>query len=272
MVRDKAKALERLQAALDEIAELKQLPLLYTEFTKWRRSARATVEWVFGQESRDAADFANIDYSPSYDEWPHLAPDEDLGYLNGLEEAEAILESMIEQIEKYGLGDEPASGPAANAAGPSEAPANNRTVFIAHGHDQGATEAMARLVERVGLNPVILSERSGTSRTIIEKFETHSNVSYAIALLTADDIGGNQGDDGKMRPRARQNVIFELGFFIGKLGRERVCALNKGDPEIPTNYSGVEYIPMDDSGAWREKVVRELKSAGFDVDANKLFD
>ena len=72
-------------------------------------------------------------------------------------------------------------------------------------------------------------------------------------------------------PRARQNVIFELGFFIGRLGRERVCALTKGSPEIPSDYAGVAYVTMDTASQWKMEVVKELKAAGLDVDANKAF-
>ena len=90
-----------------------------------------------------------------------------------------------------------------------------------------------------------------------------------MVLLTPDDEGGLKHSDA-MRLRARQNVIFELGFFIGRLGRNRVCALTKGDVEIPSDYSGVVYIQMD--GGWKLDLVRELKGAGYDVDANRIVD
>ncbi|NNJ85391.1 MAG: nucleotide-binding protein, partial [Gammaproteobacteria bacterium] len=104
--------------------------------------------------------------------------------------------------------------------------------------------------------------------TIIDKFEQHAaSAEFAIALLTPDDVGTLQGDEKDWKPRARQNVIFELGWFLGRLGRGRVCALKKGDVEKPSDYQGVLYIAMD-SDAWRTRLVKELKSAGFDVDAN----
>ena len=235
MAKSKAEALQRLQRVLGRIPELKSLQKTDSAIEKWRLRAIAAIEEAFGPDSQEAADFDDIGYPVASDKRPQGYLDDPLKVRLGFEKARKVIELMVVRIEeRWPDDDEPALTPPADTFATKEASATNRNVFIAHGHDQGAKEAMARLVERVGLNPVILSERSGTSRTIIEKFETHSNVSYAIALLTADDIGGNQGDDGKMRPRARQNVIFELGFFIGKLGRERVCALNKGDPEIPT--------------------------------------
>ena len=89
----------------------------------------------------------------------------------------------------------------------------------------------------------------------------------AVVLLTPDDEGRLQGGTD-LKPRARQNVIFELGYFAGILGRNRVCALTKGDVEIPSDYDGVIYITLDDSGGWKLRIVKELKAAGFDVDAN----
>ena len=116
---------------------------------------------------------------------------------------------------------------------------------------------------------MILSELPARGQTIIEKFDSSSDVGFAVALLTPDDAGALSGQ-AELGPRARQNVIFELGFFIGKLGRGRVCALTKGEPEIPSDYAGVEYIPLDDHGAWRMRLFRELRAAGFEIDADRL--
>ena len=130
---------------------------------------------------------------------------------------------------------------------------------------------MARFLEKLDLKPVILAEMPGEGRTIIEKFEQHAQVGYAIVLLTPDDVGLFQGDENDLKPRARQNVIFELGFFIGRLGREHVCALIKGDVEIPSDYAGIEYIPFNDADDWQLRLIRELKSGGFEIDANRAF-
>jgi predicted nucleotide-binding protein len=106
-------------------------------------------------------------------------------------------------------------------------------VFLVHGRDDGTKHAVARFLERLGLTPVILHEKPDKGRTIIEKFEIHSVVSYAIVLLTADDEGGLRGTK-ELKPRARQNVILELGYFIGKLTRSRVCALRAPEVEEPS--------------------------------------
>ena len=143
-------------------------------------------------------------------------------------------------------------------------------VFVVHGRDEGTKDSVARFIRDLSLDPIILSELPARGQTIMEKFESNSEVGFAVALLTPDDIGSLMGED-EQSPRVRQNVIFELGFFIGKLGRGRVCALIKGEPEIPSDYAGVEYIPIDKAGGWKTKLVGELKAAGFDVDANRVF-
>ena len=145
-----------------------------------------------------------------------------------------------------------------------------RNVFIIHGRDDGTKETVARFIEQLGLNPIILHEQPNQGQTIIEKFERHAEVAFAIALLTPDDIGGLAGEEQSLKPRARQNVIFELGYFTGKLDRGRVCALKGENVEIPSDYDGVLYIPFDKFDAWKMSLMRELQNAGFEIDANRI--
>jgi len=140
-------------------------------------------------------------------------------------------------------------------------------VFIVHGH-AGAEQAVARFHGRLGLEAVILHERPNQGRTVIEKFEAHSDVGFAVVLLTPDDVGCTK--DGELRPRARQNVVLELGYFIGKLGRSHVSALKQGDIELPSDILGVLWEPLDDHGGWQLKLAKELQAAGYDVDLNKV--
>ena len=160
----------------------------------------------------------------------------------------------------------------ARLAASREAPSPRR-VFIVHGHDEAARESAARLVERAGLERFFLHEQRNQGRTIIEKFERDSaTADFAIVLLTPDDVGGPRGATAEqLQCRARQNVVAELFFFIGKLGREKVCALVKGDVELPSDFAGVVYLPMDDVGQWKIKLANEMRAAGLTIDFNKVF-
>ncbi len=151
----------------------------------------------------------------------------------------------------------------------SRAQPGNR-IFLVHGHNEEVIHGTARFLERFDLQVTILREQPSSGRTLIEKFIDFSDVSFAVVLLTGDDRGGQSDIPFEdQRPRARQNVILELGFFLGGLGRERVCALYQEGVEIPSDYSGVLFIPLDRSGAWHIALARELKAAGLEIDMNK---
>ena len=144
-----------------------------------------------------------------------------------------------------------------------------RKVFVVHGRDRTMKAEVARFLEKLELEPIILHEQPNKGRTIIEKFEDYSDVAYAVVLLTADDMGKLASNKTDLQPRARQNVIFELGFFIGTLGRGKVCALYEEGVELPSDFKGVLYIPLDKQGGWRLKLARELKATGLELDLNK---
>jgi predicted nucleotide-binding protein len=149
---------------------------------------------------------------------------------------------------------------------PTRAGARARKVFVVHGHDDGARESVARFLEKIGFQAIILHEQANQGRTIIEKVEAYADVGFAVVLLTPDDEGGVKG--GPMQARARQNVILELGYFIGRLGRSRVMALRVGDVEIPSDFHGVVYEPYASGGPWTSALGRELEAAGFEIDWN----
>ena len=171
---------------------------------------------------------------------------------------EAVLEDLVSQ-DHIGAADAVAHKPRRPPSG---------RVFIVHGHDEEALHKVARAVEKAGLIAVILREQPNEGRTVIEKFEDYSEVSYAVVLLTPDDLGKAK-DGSDLRGRARQNVIFELGFFVGKLGRDRVCALHKGGTEILSDYQGVLWVALDQED-WYVKLGRELMAAGLPVELAKL--
>jgi hypothetical protein len=150
-------------------------------------------------------------------------------------------------------------------------PENVRKVFVVHGHDDGVKNAVARLLSKLDLEPVILHEQPNRGRTIIEKFLDHADVAFAVVLLTPDDVGTTADENPPiLKPRARQNVIMELGFFLGRLTRKRVAAIYSGGVEIPSDYTGVLFIPFDEGGVWQLALAKELKAAGVRVDMNKI--
>lgn len=140
-------------------------------------------------------------------------------------------------------------------------------VFIVHGHDKEAKLEIARTLENGGFEPVILHEQADKGLTVIEKIEEYTDVAYAIVLYTECDIGRAKNTSAdKERHRARQNVVFEHGYLIAKLGRGRVSALVKGDVETPSDISGILYIPMDTAGAWKMHLAKNMQAAGLSVD------
>jgi predicted nucleotide-binding protein len=138
---------------------------------------------------------------------------------------------------------------------------------VVQGHDTGVKEAVARFLEKLALEPVILHEQANRGATVIEKFERHSStVRFAIVLPTCDDVGGIAPD--QLRPRARQNVVLELGFFVGALGRERVCAMVADEIELPSDIHGIVWTPI--KSEWKMALAKELDAAGYSIDWNKV--
>jgi predicted nucleotide-binding protein len=189
------------------------------------------------------------------------------------------LQSVLEQLPLLGepsrKSSSKAATPAALPAPAPKTPTPPNKVFVVHGHDTEAKAEAARFLIELGLEPIILGEKPGESLTIIEKFEKHSDVAYAVVLLTPDDVGCSKAEydkagTGVLRGRARQNVIFELGYFFAKLGRGHVCALLKSDIEKPSDIDGVLYLQMDGHGAWRTKLASELKAAKLPLDNTRL--
>ena len=263
----KAKAIERLRKALDQAPELKQSQRGSPEFKKWYRNTQVAITNAFGNNSLHIADFNKISFSLSV--FVSGTPESQFqrAYVRGLESAESVLQSMIEEIEEYW---EDESQKPATSAIDQNGQIDSKEVFIVHGRDNEAKETIARFLEQLELIPIILHEQSSQGSTVIEKFERHAQPAFTVVLLTPDDVGALQGEENNLKPRARQNVIFELGFFIGRLGRNRVCALTKGEVEIPSDYAGVVYIPLDGAGGWKMKLGQELKAAGLDFNADRL--
>ena len=149
----------------------------------------------------------------------------------------------------------------------------SRDVFIVHGHDNGADDAVALFIKGLGLRAIILHEESDTGKTIIEKVERYADVGFAVVILTPDDMGSSKTLRSKSRSpkspsRARRNIVLDLCYFLGRLGHSRVYVLLKGRIEIPPEIADVPYTTMDDSGHWQSKLAEALGAAGMKLDTN----
>jgi len=221
-------------------------------YRAWSSRVMAFLSAAIDEES--AQRFKGLGSEYSYD-W-EKSRERQIGHLEGLKlkvEARGLAQASIEK---------------ASTSPTIERP--SRKIFVVHGHDAESKEQVARFLEKIGLEPVVLHEQPNCGRTIIEKFEVYADVSFAVILLTPDDVGAQASMANATKPRARQNVILELGYFMGKLTRQRVCALYKPGVEIPSDYQGVLYVEMDSAGAWKTKLAQELVQAGLNIDLQGL--
>ena len=218
--------------------------------SRWSLRVSAFLRGAMGPDQ--AADFDKLYASDSWDQ--HALR---LGHLEGLLAREELKEVPLHTTE--------ASAP--DSVSFSMSTPNSRKVFVVHGHDNVAKEATARFLQRLDLEPIILHEQASSGRTIIEKFETYSgDIAFAVVLLTPDDVGRPKDGPNELKPRARQNVILELGYFMGRLDRSRVCALHGEGVELPSDYQGVIYVEFDTGGAWKTRLAKELKQAKLPID------
>jgi predicted nucleotide-binding protein len=157
---------------------------------------------------------------------------------------------------------------------PAKGPEFSRRIFVVHGHDTGLKNELARFLEKLDFEPVILHEQPDRGKTIFGKLDSEMrDVGFAIVILTPDDVGALVTERETLRERARQNVVFEHGLFAGYLSPHRVCAIQRGHVELPSDLHGLVYktIPLDGGVASIAlELANELKAAGYIVDANRL--
>ncbi len=228
------------------------------------RMGKMLIKNISGEDSSDYKDFRSIWFHVGY----HPADNDSRikKWNDGKQQIINLIDTMLEELSLFGKQSEEIKSKKEVSTGMS------KKVFIVHGHDDTAKISLARFLEKLKLEPIILHEQPNNGKTIIEKFEKHAAAScFAIVLLTPDDIGYPQKKKDDAKPRARQNVIFELGYFCGALERKNVSVLYKEGVEIPNDYLGVIYTPMDNRGAWQLDLAKEMKEAGLQFDMNKAF-
>lgn len=241
---------------------LSSRPIKSEDYQAWENTAREFLTKAFGSDSANIGSVIDIGH---YGIVPMNAPPEywENERAESLRKKLVMLDSLAELLQTEIEINSPSAATLPEII-------MGEGVFLVHGHNEGLREAVARFLEKLDLQVTVLHEQPNAGRTLIEKFVDYSDVGFAVVLLTADDRGGTiEQPYEEQLPRARQNVILELGFFLGKISRMRVCALYQEGVEIPSDYQGILFIPLDDSGAWRLQLARELRAAGLSVDMNR---
>lgn len=252
---------EKLKGIIAEIDALiqKGVDSGDTSFKAWKTKAARFLIGRFGQASFEYDTFAKTRFVPSM----YVLGTPRLEFVKvckgGLVATKKIFLSYLEEMQPENTGRVSSNSLSVNS--------DFKKVFIVHGHDTALKESVARIIEKQGLEAVILSEQVNGGRTIIEKFEDYSDVSGAICLFSADDVGSARAESNG-KPRARQNVVLETGYFMGKLGRNRIVILADEGVEMPSDLSGIVYT---DTKNWQLDLLKELKAMGYPIDFNKQF-
>ena len=256
---------EKLKAIIDEIDNLINHHVhSYTPiFEAWHTKVERFLLKKYGKESLEYQKFCNTHFAPlvwSIDDTEEQELRDSIKCCcDGLMSCKSVLKVYLEEITE-----ELETIPQSNVI---TKPQNMDKIFIVHGRNGELKQSVARIIEKQGIEAIILSEQANQGRTIIEKFESYSDVGGAICLFTSDDIGKAKGElEDKFR--ARQNVVLETGYFMGMLGRNHVIILSDNGIEMPSDLSGVVYT---NTSNWEVEVLKELKAMGYTIDFNKLF-
>lgn len=251
---------DKLKEIVDEIDVLlqKQVTACSSEFQAWKNKASRFLIKKYGEQSFEIRDFKKYRFSLvmyCIGSTPRSAFVN--ACANDLESIKGVFNEYLREMKEENNMNQIIS----------ETQKAKSNVFIVHGHDGELKHSVARLLEGQGITPIILDECENQGNTIIEKFENYScDVSAAICLFTADDFG-NVMDQKEKKHRARQNVVFETGYFIGKLGRKHIVIISEKDIELPSDLQGVLFTDKDN---WKLALLKELKSIGYSFDLNKL--
>ena len=230
-------------------------------FEAWQTKTERFLIKKYGKDSLEHKKFLDTYFAPLV--WCGEDEEQDIRdsikcCSDGLRSCKAIFETYLEDIADEDKTSKPDFS--------KTEPTNINKIFIVHGHDDKLKESVARIIEKQDIEAIILSEQANQGRTIIEKFEDYSDVGGAICLFTSDDIGKSK-TESKEKTRARQNVVLETGYFMGKLGRNRVVILADKGIEIPSDLSGVVYT---NTSSWQFDLLKELSAIGYKIDLNKL--
>jgi predicted nucleotide-binding protein len=191
-------------------------------------------------------------------------------YQMGIDEAATKLDALVEKLDSNVQALE-GQQPADKNPSPAEAPSGGGRVFVVHGRDDGVKETVTRFLDKMDLKPVLFHDRQQEGETALDRLGDQEKGPHAFAVfaLTTEDLAGsNPSRQGEVSAPSR-SMLFDLGFFLGSLGRERVIALRSGNGPSPLDYYGVRTLPLDDGALWELLLARDMKRAGLNVDMNK---
>lgn len=255
----------KLEDRIEKGREIQQTKVLSTKatcddaydvFKRWDSYNEQLLRWLF------TADDLATEYRESM---PTIVQDSNAAnavYMFPIKVEKMIqrIDSIIERLDIIPVSDSALSNGATYSRNQQQAKSNK--VFVVHGHDEVAKTSLEIFLHENGLNPVVLHRQADEGQTLIEKFEKHSDVvGYVFILLTPDEVSYLASDEAKAdadrtkERRARPNVIFEFGYFIGKLGRARVCCLHTGNVALPSDLNGIVY----------KKYVTSIEEVGYSI-------
>ena len=238
-------------------------------FKSWRNDSIRFLQKVFGEDSHEAVTFEHIGFSITYitydffrDGWKEHVLNEKYNFKKGLKTAIFYLKNFESEIlhdvdiEERGYKD-------SNNASHKESHKNN--IFIVHGHNGGVKDKVANFISKLGIEPIILNEQIDRGRTLLEKLEEYSDIKAAIIIFTNEDAGSN--GDSEYEKKARQNLIFEAGYFLGKLGNKNIIVIAEQGVIPPSVLDGHPYFKMDQEEKWKTDITKKLKSMKkFNID------
>ena len=251
--------MSKLELMEQLLSEVEAMP--YNEEDKYVSKTELYIKKCFGKESDYIEKLKSISFIP-FVFTPDM-PDSDYyrAFERGKKELVNLVKNMIEDItltiDEHNSKD--------------SAPATLGNVFVVHGHDTILRDAVELFLLKIGYNPIILCEEPSKGNTIIEKIEEYTkNNCYAIVLYTPCDLG-REKDETDLKQRARQNVVFEHGYLLSKLGRDHVCALTREGVELPGDFSGVIYVNYDDKKQpWKNRIAKEMEAVGMKIQWSKI--
>lgn len=261
-----AKAIEKLNKLISEVSGIQRNS---SEHTRWLANVLRILDDRFGPDSQYSTTIRAFPWKETgsriysgYDISEQIQRDNLNAFRRQMGQAKGIIQSAVDALTER-VSESNEELPISRSFDPKK-------VFIVHGHNESIKQTVARTLETIGLTPIILSEQPDKGRTVIEKFESEGNdVGFAIVILTADDKG-RKNKARTMQSRARQNVVFEMGYFMALLRRERVMLLLQPGVEEPSDLKGVVYTALDKDGSWRYKLVKELREQGYNVSSDSF--